>query len=132
MAEYFIALANGDLGTHVMGLSEEALKCLVDYEFPGNVRELKNIIYKAVLETKSGLISKLEIPQRKRTITLESAVEEILNSTPEEELKTLLSRVEVAIIKKLLERYGGNKSKVASLLGISRNTLDSKLRSVGE
>jgi len=128
LAEYFIALANSDLGTNVVGLSERALKCLMDYEFPGNVRELKNIIYKGVLETKSGFISRLEIPEKKRLTSLESMIEEVLNSTSEEELKDLFSKIEFTVIKKLLEKYGGNKTKVASLLGISRNTLDSKLK----
>jgi transcriptional regulator with PAS, ATPase and Fis domain len=49
---------------------------------------------------------------------------------PEEELPNLLERVELYLIKKLLERYSGNKSKVASLLGVSRNTLESRLRNL--
>ena len=49
---------------------------------------------------------------------------------PEEELPNLLERVELYLIKKLLERYSGNKSKVASLLGISRNTLESRLKNL--
>jgi transcriptional regulator with PAS, ATPase and Fis domain len=54
----------------------------------------------------------------------------LLDAVPEEELPNLLEKVELCLIKKLLERYSGNKSKVASLLGISRNTLESRLKSL--
>lgn len=56
LVEYFIALANAELGTSVEGVEEQALRKLMDYSFPGNVRELKNLVYKAVLETRFGRI----------------------------------------------------------------------------
>jgi len=54
----------------------------------------------------------------------------LLDSTPEEDLPNLLERIEAYLIKKLLEKYSGNKSKVAGLLGISRNTLENRLREI--
>jgi transcriptional regulator with PAS, ATPase and Fis domain len=66
----------------------------------------------------------------KNTSSFEKALELLLDAVPEEELPNLLERVELYLIKKLLERYSGNKSKVASLLGISRNTLESRLRNL--
>jgi DNA-binding NtrC family response regulator len=102
----------------------------MDYSFPGNVRELKNLVYKAVLETRFGKIKDFAIQEGKNTSSFEKALELLLDAVPEEELPNLLERVELYLIKKLLERYSGNKSKVASLLGISRNTLESRLKNL--
>lgn len=130
LVEYFVALANAELGTSVEGVEEQALRKLMDYYFPGNVRELKNLVYKAVLETRFGKIKDFAIQEGKNNSSFEKALELLLDAVPEEELPNLLERVELYLIKKLLERYSGNKSKVASLLGISRNTLESRLRNL--
>jgi Response regulator containing CheY-like receiver, AAA-type ATPase, and DNA-binding domains len=129
LVEYFVALANAELGTSVEGVEEQALKKLMDYSFPGNVRELKNLVYKAVLETRFGKIKDFALHEEKNS-SFEKALELLLDAMPEEELPNLLERVELYLIKKLLERYSGNKSKVASLLGISRNTLESRLKNL--
>jgi len=130
LVEYFIGLANAELGTSVEGVEEQALRKLMDYSFPGNVRELKNLVYKAVLETRFGKIKDFALHEEKNTSSFEKALELLLDAVPEEELPNLLERVELYLIKKLLERYSGNKSKVASLLGISRNTLESRLKNL--
>jgi DNA-binding NtrC family response regulator len=130
LVEYFIALANAELGTSVEGVEEQALRKLMDYSFPGNVRELKNLVYKAVLETRFGKIKDFALHEEKNTSSFEKALELLLDAVPEEELPNLLERVELYLIKKLLERYSENKSKVASLLGISRNTLESRLKNL--
>jgi len=130
LVEYFVALANAELGTSVEGVEEQALKKLMDYSFPGNVRELKNLVYKAVLETRFGKIKDFALREEKNNPSFEKALELLLDAVPEEELPNLLERVELYLIKKLLERYSGNKSKVASLLGISRNTLESRLKNL--
>jgi DNA-binding NtrC family response regulator len=130
LVEYFIGLANAELGTSVEGVEEQALRKLMDYSFPGNVRELKNLVYKAVLETRFGKIKDFALHEGKNTSSFERALELLLDAVPEEELPNLLERVELYLIKKLLERYSGNKSKVASLLGISRNTLESRLKNL--
>jgi Response regulator containing CheY-like receiver, AAA-type ATPase, and DNA-binding domains len=129
LVEYFVALANAELGTSVEGVEEQALRKLMDYSFPGNVRELKNLVYKAVLETRFGKIKDFALHEEKNS-SFEKALELLLDAVPEEELPNLLERVELYLIKKLLERYSGNKSKVASLLGISRNTLESRLKNL--
>ncbi len=130
LVEYFIALANAELGTRVEGVEEIVLRKLMDYSFPGNVRELKNLVYKGVLETRFGKIKDLDLQKEKNVPSLERFAELLLEATGEEELSDLIDRLELCIIKKLLEKYSGNKSKVASLLGISRNTLESKLRNI--
>ncbi|RMG99328.1 MAG: sigma-54-dependent Fis family transcriptional regulator [Aquificota bacterium] len=131
LIEHFISMANEELGLNITGIGEQALRKAMDYSWPGNVRELKNVVYKAVLSTKAGAITDLPIREEGIAIeeySLSKFVELYLSSKKEEELSTVLEELEHMVIKKLLERYGGNKSKVAQLLGISRNTLSVKLR----
>jgi transcriptional regulator with GAF, ATPase, and Fis domain len=94
LVEYFIALANAELGTNVEGVEEQALRKLMDYSFPGNVRELKNLVYKAVLETRFGKIKDFALHEEKNTSSFEKALELLLDAVPEEELPNLLERVE--------------------------------------
>ena len=131
LINFFINMANKDLGLWVNGISEKALKTALEYSWPGNVRELKNVIYKAVLDTKVGIIEALplEIKETEK-LSLSDMLDAYISSKKEEELATAFEELERTFIRKLLERYGGNKSKVAEILGISRNTLNAKLREV--
>lgn len=131
LIEHFISLANKELGLNVSGISQDALKKALEYNWPGNVRELKNVVYKAVLLTKAGTITDLPIAEECRAfgeLSLSKLLDIYLSSKKEEELSNALEELELMLIKKLLEKYGGNKSKVAQLLGISRNTLNAKLK----
>lgn len=131
LINFFINMANKDLGLKVYGISEKALKAALEYPWYGNVRELKNVIYKAVLDTKVGIIESLPLEKKEEEkLSLLDALDAYISSKREEELATALEELERAFIKKLLERYGGNKSKVAEILGISRNTLNAKLREI--
>jgi two-component system response regulator HydG len=87
---------------------------LVDYSFPGNVRELENIIERAVILEKTSLITPDSIPQTIRVFHIETL--------EPERIKTIdnLSR---DYAEKVLEMVGGNKSRAAELLGISRTSL---------
>lgn len=130
LIEYFINLANMELGLNITGISKTALERALTYPWPGNVRELKNAIYKAALSTKVGVIKDIPLAAGDTAgeLSLSHVLELYLSSKKEEELSNILEELEVTVIKKLLERYGGNKSKVAQLLGISRNTLSAKLK----
>ncbi|MFN4013662.1 MAG: sigma-54-dependent transcriptional regulator [Aquificaceae bacterium] len=133
LINFFISTANKDLGLKVVGISEKALQKALEYPWYGNVRELKNVIYKAALDTKAGKIEDLPLEEKgsKGTIpSLSDFLDIYISSKKEEELSNALEELEVAFIKKLLERYSGNKSKVAQLLGISRNTLNAKLKEI--
>ncbi|MFN3599734.1 MAG: helix-turn-helix domain-containing protein, partial [Aquificaceae bacterium] len=127
----FISMANMDLGLSVSGISEKALRSALEYPWYGNVRELKNVIYKAVLDTKVGIIENLPIEGRRfKEAPLSEMIDMYISSKKEEELANALEELETAFIRNLLEKYGGNKSKVAQILGISRNTLNARLKEV--
>jgi len=131
LIEFFIKKANEEFGTKVKGVSSKVLEKALNYEWKGNIRELKNVIYKAVLEAKEGYIDRLEVIESKKEKNINDLILECIENTPEEELKGLLLTFEKKLIEHLMQKYGGNKSKVAQILGISRNTLRIKLSSFG-
>ncbi len=130
LIEFFINKANEEFGTEVRGVTEGALKEAMDYEWKGNVRELKNVVYKAVLETKSGYIESLNLSGPGKE-DLEGLITRCVEITPEEDLKSLVLRVERKVLEHLMTKYRGNKSRVAQILGMSRNTLKTKLKKYG-
>lgn len=105
-------------------VSKRAMNLLMDYHWPGNVRELANIIERAVLiSTDRYEIVHEDLPQ---TIFTPSFVEvDKKSSLSEDALR--LDIMEKEHIKKVLEISGGNKSKAARLLGISRKKLYQKM-----
>ena len=130
LIEFFINKANEEFGTEVRGVTEGALKEAMDYEWKGNVRELKNVVYKAVLETKSGYIESLNLSGPGKE-DLEGLITRCVEITPEEDLKSLVLKVERKVLEHLMTKYRGNKSRVAQILGMSRNTLKTKLKKYG-
>ncbi len=129
LINHFIAMVNRELGLKITGISKKALELALKHPWYGNVRELKNVIYKAAIDTKAGVIESLPLKEeRAKGFSLEEMLDLYISSKKESELANALEELETTFIRRLLERYGGNKSKVAQLLGISRNTLNAKLK----
>jgi two-component system response regulator AtoC len=104
-------------------ITPEALEHLRNYEFPGNIRELQNLIERACILAGTGPIDRSHFPIGKTKLTADPA--ELLS------LGLSLDQIEKRLIKEALERAQGNKTKAASLLGISRRALYSRMESHG-
>ncbi|OAQ21182.1 sigma-54-dependent transcriptional regulator [Thermosulfurimonas dismutans] len=114
----------------VQGISEYALKALMEYDFPGNIRELENIIERSVALESGPLIlpesldlsfSKKSLPERNFPIL----PEEGLN------LEAYLASIEKSLLKQALEKTGGNREAAAKLLGLSTRSLRYRLQKYG-
>lgn len=99
-------------------LSEAALVLLRDYDFPGNVRELRNIIERAVLSTSRDLIEPEHLPDYLRSTT------RLMQSRSR---KPSLAELEAVYIREVLDHVRGNKTRAAEILGISRKNLYEKM-----
>ena len=110
-------------GKESISIDKEALDILMKYSFPGNTREVKNLIERLVLLARNNRITADMIPPDIRfgNQTL------LCTSFENRNLNEILAEVEQNAILKALDKAGGNKSKAASLLGIPPSTLKSKI-----
>ncbi|MBL7932881.1 MAG: sigma-54-dependent Fis family transcriptional regulator [Bacteroidia bacterium] len=119
--EYFLKLSVAELGKKVTGISTEVMDLFKRYDWPGNLRELKNIIKRAVLLSTSQFIGLGDIPHE---------MQHSPDFTPKQsgnDLKLMNETNEKELIIKTLNKVKNNKSKAASLLNIDRKTLYIKL-----
>ncbi len=113
LAYHFVRKFN--IGYKIEGIRKDALELLLEYTWPGNVRQIENVIERAVILRKAGLIQPRDLP------------EEITARTAQPSGKSL-EETEREYILQLLRECGGNQSQVARILGINRRTLYRKLR----
>lgn len=144
-AEHFLDLANIQLEKEIAGFEEDVKDKLRDYYWHGNLRELQNVIKRAVLLTQGDYISVDSLPHEIVHPTYfssdESAVATQVHvfpdmlrpgtsviSQPANNLKSVSENAERAAILKVLEKTGYNKTKAAEVLNIDRKTLYNKLK----
>jgi DNA-binding NtrC family response regulator len=138
LAEEFLREANIELNKEIIGLSSESMRRLLDYDWPGNIRELKHTIRRAVLLCDNEYILpeclKFETNTNpcKSVDNIESSLQRIIkgDSTLSEIIAELNNDTEKNIIRKILEEVKYNKSKAAKVLGIDRNTLYAKIKNL--
>jgi len=114
LSMYFLQKHLPKVNKKVTGFTKEAMDVLMNYSFPGNVRELENIIERAIILEKSSIITPESLPEGIRILRIET-LEPGRIKTVDELTKEYAERV--------LKMLGGNKSKTAEVLGISRTSL---------
>jgi transcriptional regulator with PAS, ATPase and Fis domain len=123
LANYF--LEKFSTGVKKKHFSQEALQLLKSYEWPGNTRELANVIERSVLlSDKRDEILINDFPEG--MLNIASKAEESVRVKSKDTIPKL-AKLEEDYIENVLNSVGGNKSKAASLLGITRKTLYSKI-----
>ncbi len=110
----------------IKGFTPRATDLLMRYDWPGNVRELENIIERAVIMARGEMITPLEFPADLQHLD-EELKDTRIDFTPGRSLK----EVEKVMILRTLEETGGNRTHAARILGISRRTLQLKLKEYG-
>lgn len=124
LAEHFIKRFSSELGKDVDGISREALDQLIKYSFPGNIRELENIIQRAVVLARDNILTIADLPQLNE-IKEEERIFDPYNL--EDNYETKMKAYESAMINEALKRTNGNKSAAARILEISERHLRSRL-----
>lgn len=119
-ANLFLRLANEELGRNIIGFDAKSSEMLMRYEWPGNLRELNNVVKRSVLLCRGDKIG-VEQLNMSMTNTSTKPKDLSLNNINEEKERILSA----------LRSCGGNKSKAAILLGVDRKTLYNKLQKYG-
>jgi Nif-specific regulatory protein len=127
LAEYFLRRFVAETGNKISGFTPHAMAELLRYRWPGNVREMKNVIERAVVLTRGEFIDAddLVLSALKTAGDTETGLGEARHATPS---PTSLADVERDHILATLNLTGWNKSRAATILGIERSTLDRKIR----
>ena len=124
LADHFLEIGNRTYNREILGFSDEVITDLRRYHFPGNIRELENIIINAVATTSNNrYIESIDLPQEMRGY-----------SEPDYEtgkLATLEEIIEEHILF-VMKKMGNNVQKAAPILGVSERTLQRKLKSIRE
>ena len=122
LVDHFIQRFNTRTGKNIKALSAEAMSCLMRHDFPGNIRELENIIEHGFVLCRDDIITPAHLP-----------LELVKAGDAEEKDVTLpqanpLALSEAALIRQILEKYQGNRTKTAAELKIHKSTLWRKMK----
>ena len=131
LVRHFLKMFATEMAIETPVLSDEALSVLKTYAFPGNVRELKNIIERALIESGGGEIR----PEHLHFVHLRESDTPPPPTTDSEDNHTKslplnLQQAEAILIQQALEQANGNRTEAAQLLGITRKTLYNKMLAI--
>jgi two-component system NtrC family response regulator len=126
LIDHFLKRYAEENGREIAGLSSEAQDVLLKYDYPGNVRELENIIERAVVIAREAVISVEDLPFRESMEGAASA-----RKADEGLLRGSIEELERNLIVEAMEKAGDHQSRAAELLGISERMLRYKLKKYG-
>lgn len=124
-ANHFLHLANKELNRNVQRFDERVITIFKSYSWPGNIREIRNVIRRSVLLSRGDAITSDTLPQE---MVFTSGNSIIAQSFSGDDLKETIDKIEFEKIKSVLEKVKYNKTKAAQLLNIDRKTLYNKLK----
>ncbi|MGE3173790.1 MAG: sigma 54-interacting transcriptional regulator [Planctomycetota bacterium] len=142
LAEHFVRELEASMGKHVPGISQDARRALLDYPWPGNIRELQNAIERAMILSDGGLIQATWLGLEAAKIAAARA--HIGQATPGGSANAAASHDdgsaldagslpdwERKLVVEALQKAGGNKSRAAEILGVTRSQLYTRMKRFG-
>jgi DNA-binding NtrC family response regulator len=126
--EHFINKYNSELGLHVKNMSKRAVDQLLNYSWPGNIRDLQNAIQSAMILCREGTITSEFLPMRIKGFPVIDGTKLEFDSGLDENLKSLNLKLEKELIIEALNKCNYNRTETANLLKISRKTLFNKMK----
>ncbi len=126
LLDYYLKKFSHENSNTTLSFSKEAWEILLRYDYPGNVRELENIVHRAVVMSRGAMITLDDLPQ-----TIQHKEPEITAQHPVASLPERIKKLEKELIFDALQKFNNNQSKAAASLGISERTLRYKLKKWG-
>lgn len=131
-AWHFLGLANSELNKSIEGFSPEVINKFRNYNWPGNLREMKNVIKRAALLCQESFINISELPlEMLNPPAITDTLSDDADANANLDLKTVAERAEKKAILNALVKTGYNKSKTAAMLRVDRKTLYNKMTALG-
>ena len=124
---HFLGQFNLRMGKNLTGVSEDVLQCLMEYDYPGNVRELENIVEHACVLCRGRVIELAHLPPEVRGTFQETHAE----GSERTEGLPVLKASEIQLIREALAKHGGNRVRAAQELGLHKTTLWRKMKRYG-
>jgi nitrogen regulation protein NR(I) len=138
LVEHFVGKFNAKLHRAVTGFEDQAMKRLLCYGWPGNIRELENVVERCVIFAEDGSVGVQHLPAEIRDSEAESATGLMagIEATPgqtglKEAIREVTLKLEREFIGRALDQTGGNVTHTARLLKISRKSLQNKMKELG-
>jgi DNA-binding NtrC family response regulator len=126
LAEHFLEKFNIEMGKRFKHFSEEALRILDDYPWPGNIRELQNTVERVLLTCKGEVVEPEDLPDN-----LGQILSNLIQPPSLLSLGLSIEDIEKRVIEEALEKTQGNVSDASRLLGVTRNTLRYRIQKYG-
>jgi two-component system response regulator HydG len=127
-ADHFLQTANRELNKNIQKFDDDVVKCFRRYYWPGNIREMKNVIKRAALLCDEDIIQSKYLPVEISNPDKFMQPENGLLHSSGTDLKSAAQEAEYETIVKVLKQVNYNKSKAAKLLNIDRKTLYNKMK----
>ncbi|AVX19519.1 two-component system, NtrC family, response regulator AtoC [Carboxydocella sporoproducens DSM 16521] len=121
LVQYFLNKYSIEFNKKIKGISNDALRILQNYDWPGNIRELENICERAVIMTQSNIILPEHLPINLTDFEIENDFKHL-------PLKEIIADIEKKIILKVLEETNWNRTLAAKKLGLNRRSLYAKMK----
>jgi two-component system response regulator PilR (NtrC family) len=133
VSQHFLARISDEMGKEIKGFSAEAMQYLEAYHFPGNVRELENIVERAVTFEMEDTIQVDSLPPNVMGKTTGDIALRSLKALPPEgvDLDEMMATIEKQVLSEALRRTRGNRTEAAKLLNISFRSIRYKLEKFG-
>jgi len=125
LSHYFLKRFSAETGRRVLGFTPEAAEAMREYHWPGNIRELRNSIERAVVLSQDEWIDTHELALSQLSSVGDTGRGMAARSEPF--APATIEEVERKHVLATLAAVGGNKTKAAAILGIERSTLDRKM-----
>ena len=139
-ASYFLEKTNLETGKQLEGFEDDVMHAFMNYSWPGNLREFRNVVRRAVLLTASGKITAATLPWEIKNAlagntgtevsmgAASTATATIAAPVKERDLKNAAAKAEYDTIMNLLKEVNFNKKRAAEILKIDRKTLYNKIK----
>ena len=131
LLHHFMQTFNRTRGRQLTGIAPDALQLLMAYSWPGNIRELENLVERLSILKGQGQIEVLDLPEKYRRIAVEADPSRLDIPDNGMDFNSAVDAYENALIMRALEKTGWNRNQAALLLKLNRTTLVEKIKKKG-